>query len=78
MVHHTACGMTEITDDGGADEVESRTGHRPDVPILAIGDADEALRADVGRLRASPLFPEGTEVAGFLYDVRSGRLDRRA
>ena len=77
VVHHTACGMTELTDEGFADEVEAASGHRPTVPILAIGDADDALRADVEQLRASPLFPEGTTVAGFLYDVRTGRLDLR-
>jgi carbonic anhydrase len=77
VVHHTACGMASVTDDGFRDEVERATGHRPDMPILAIDDPDGALRADVERLRTSPLFPEGTEVAGFLYDVSSGRLERR-
>jgi carbonic anhydrase len=78
VVHHTTCGMAGITDDGFADEVEAATGHRPDVPALAIGDPDEALRDDVERLRSSPLFPAGTDVAGFMYNVRTGRLDRRA
>ena len=77
VVHHTACGMTELTDEGFADDVEAATGHRPTVPILAIGDADDALRSDVEQLRTSPLFPDGTVFAGFLYDVRTGRLERR-
>lgn len=77
VVHHTSCGMTEITDEGFAAEVEAVTGHRPHVPVLAIGDADEALRSDVEQLRNSPLFPEGTRFAGFLYDVLTGWLDMR-
>ncbi|HEX2038719.1 MAG TPA: carbonic anhydrase [Acidimicrobiales bacterium] len=77
VVHHTMCGMADITDDGFRDEVEGTTGHRPTVPVLAIGDPDEALRSDVEALRSSPYFPEGTTVAGFVYDVRTGRLDLR-
>lgn len=78
VVHHTGCGMADITEEGFADEVVAATGHRPTMPILTIGDPDEALRSDVEQLRSSPLFPEGTTVAGFLYDVRTGRVEHRA
>nr|MDQ3757891.1 carbonic anhydrase [Actinomycetota bacterium] len=37
VVHHTECGMAGITDESFADEVEAATGHRPTVPVLAIG-----------------------------------------
>lgn len=63
VVHHTECGMAKIDDD-----------LRPLVGEMAIDDPDKALRGDVEALLTSPLLPEGTEVAGFRYDVRTGRL----
>lgn len=78
VVHHTHCGMAGITDDGFRAELRETTGHDPgDLPVLAIVDADQAIKEDVASLAWSPLFPPGTEVAGFVYDVETGRLDMR-
>lgn len=75
VVHHTECGMAKVTDDELRARVIEATGHDPaPLPLLTIGDPDEALRKDVERLARSPLLPEGTEVAGFRYDIGTGRL----
>lgn len=78
VVHHTGCGMASITDEGFRAELREATGHDVgDLPVLAIGDPDEAIEGDVSSLASSPLFPPGTQVAGFVYDVATGRLDMR-
>lgn len=75
VVHHTECGMTKLTDADFAATIERATGHSPgDLPLYAIEDPDAALEGDVTWLAESPLLPAGTEVAGFLYDVRTGVL----
>lgn len=75
VVHHTECGMAKITDAAFAATIEEATGHSPgDLPLHAIEDPGAALEDDVAALAGSPLFPAGTEVAGFFYDVRTGVL----
>ena len=75
VVHHTECGMAKLSDDELRARVIEATGHDPaPLPFLTIDDPDGALRHDVERLVASALLPEGTEVAGFRYDVATGRL----
>jgi len=69
VVHHTECGMVRNSDA----ELRDATG--TDIEFHAIADPDAALRDDVERVRAAPL-PEGTEVHGLRYDVRTGLLER--
>jgi carbonic anhydrase len=43
--------------------------------FLTIADTVETVREDVATLVASPLLG-GMEIAGFVYDVRSGSLEQ--
>jgi len=71
VMHHTDCGMATV-DQG---ELVRRVGTAGDaVDFLTIADPDAALRADVERVRASALVPDGVDVAGFRYDVTTGRV----
>ncbi|HVF74220.1 MAG TPA: carbonic anhydrase [Acidimicrobiales bacterium] len=75
VIHHTECGVAKSTDEEFRQLVLDATGHDPDpIRLLAIADPDQALADDVRTLATSPLLPEGTEVAGFRYDIRTGRL----
>lgn len=77
VVHHTECGMAKVTDEDLRGRIEEATGNRPGaIAFHPIIDPDADLRADVARLTRSELLPTGTEVRGFEYDVRSGRLRR--
>jgi carbonic anhydrase len=76
VVHHTDCGAAKIQLDDLRARVLERTGHEPsDVDFHLIGDERQSIVDDVERLCASPYLPPGTDVAGFLYDVRTGRLE---
>ena len=75
VVHHTECGMVNASDDDIRRAVTEGSGREPTgIEFHAISDPAGDLRGDVERLRGSALFPSGTEVRGFVYDVRSGRL----
>lgn len=67
VVHHTECGMVRYSNE----QLRQITG--ADIDFAAIADPDADLVGDVERLRAAPL-AEGTEVRGYVYDVRTGRL----
>jgi len=46
-----------------------------DIDWLTIADQTGSIVDDVRRIREHPLVPAGIAIHGFLYDVRSGRLN---
>ncbi|HVW35192.1 MAG TPA: carbonic anhydrase [Acidimicrobiia bacterium] len=75
VIEHTECGMTTATDDDVRALVSERRGvDASGVEFLTIADQTATVQADVALLRASPLLPPDLAVAGFIYDIRSGRL----
>jgi len=48
-------------------------GPQPEIDFLTIGDQIEALTHDVHRVRGSTLVPAGTEVRGFVFDLKAGK-----
>lgn len=76
VMHHTDCGTARLAGDL-AWEVSAATGQpAARFRAVAVKDPAESVAADVARLRDS--LPEGTPVAGFVYDVETGRADRVA
>ena len=75
-MQHTDCKMTSATDAELVDAVArgDRPGRLPDFEPLAIVDQTATLEGDVGAVLDSGLVPDGTVVAGLVYDLHSGRL----
>lgn len=76
VVGHTACGMAAGTEAELRARIAASAGlaeEELDLELGAVPDVAEAVAADVDRLRADPLFA-GCEVAGFVFDLASGRL----
>ena len=48
------------------------------VDWLPIADQEASVVADVSRIRNHPLVPSGIPIHGFIYDVRTGRLNEVA
>jgi len=79
VVHHTDCGAAKIDLDTLRARVVERTGNDPvAVDFQLIADQEQSIIDDVDRLRTSPYLPPGTAIAGFIYDVSTGRLEPRA
>lgn len=76
VMHHTGCGMATISRQA-ADELlaDIAEEHLESFDLLAIGDQKQALRDDVAAIRTSPLLPP-LDVAGLIYDVESGTVQR--
>jgi carbonic anhydrase len=74
LVHHTDCGMTKLRDDEFVAELEAETGVRPSFAIEAFRDPDESVRESIARLRRSPFLSHTDDIAGFVFDVETGRL----
>lgn len=75
VIGHTDCGMLTFTND----ELRERLG--PDaegIDFLPFQNVEERVRTSVGAIRDSPLLPDSFTATGFVYDVRSGRLQEVA
>lgn len=75
LIHHTDCGMLTFTDDAVKRQIEADTGIRPAFALEAFPDLDEDVRQSIARIKASPFIPNKSSVRGFVYDVKTGRLD---
>ena len=75
LIHHTDCGMLTFKDDDVKRQIYSDTGIRPAFALEAFPDLDEDVRQSIERIKASPFIPHKSSIRGFVYDVRTGRLD---
>ena len=75
LIHHTDCGMLTFTDEGLKRDIQGETGIRPPFAFEPFPDLDEDVRQSLARVRTNPFIPHRTEVRGFVYDVRTGRLE---
>lgn len=60
----------KLAEEAGADASE--------IDFLPFADLEESVREDVRRILESSFIPEDIPVSGFLYDVRTGRLEEVA
>jgi carbonic anhydrase len=75
LIHHTDCGMLTFTDDAVKAQIEADTGIRPGFALEAFSDPERDVRQSIARIQASPFVPHKDRVRGFVYDVRTGRLN---
>jgi carbonic anhydrase len=75
LIHHTECGMLTFTDDAFKAEIEADTGIRPTWAAEAFDDLDRDVRQSIARIKASPFISGKDAVRGFVYDVKTGKLN---
>ncbi len=78
LIHHTDCGMLTFKDDEVKGKIESEVGIRPPFALEAFTNLDADVKQSIARIQASPFIPNKTSVRGFVYDVRTGRLNEVA
>ncbi len=75
LIHHTDCGMLTFKDDEVKGKIEAEVGIRPAFALEAFASLEADVKQSIARIQASPFIPNKTSVRGFVYDVRSARLD---
>lgn len=75
LIHHTDCGMLTFSDAEFEQMLEEDTGRRPEWRPRSFPDLKDSVRDSVQRIKESPFIPKTDEVRGFVYDVKTGRLD---
>jgi carbonic anhydrase len=74
IIHHTDCGMLTFTDAQLRQKVRDELGAETDTAFLSFSDLDQSVRDDLAAIRESRLLLKGIPVAGFVYDVKTGKL----
>lgn len=74
VIHHTGCGLHQITNEKICDLVENATGTRPNIDFAPFDDVEISVGFDVERIRTCPLLPTDAFVWGAVYDVHTGTL----
>lgn len=75
LIHHTDCGMLTFTDDAFKRDIQDDVGVKPDWAAEAFTDPEDDVIQSIGRIQADPFIPHKDAVRGFVYDVRTGRLN---
>jgi carbonic anhydrase len=75
LIHHTDCGMLTFADDDFRRQIQDETGIKPHWAAEAFDDLETDVRQSIARIKSSPFIPNKDNVRGFVYDVKTGRLD---
>ncbi|MGI8778154.1 MAG: beta-class carbonic anhydrase [Acidimicrobiales bacterium] len=81
LIHHTDCGMLTFKDDDLYDRVEENVGSRPsasDFEAGAFADLEGDVRHSIETVRNYPFLLHTDSVRGFVYDVKTGKLNEVA
>ena len=77
VMPHTDCRMARGTEDEVHAAMFEKSGiDTRSIEIRTVTDQRAALETDITRIRSYPLLPPEIAVAGAIYDVKTGKLER--
>jgi carbonic anhydrase len=74
VIGHTECGMVSFTNEDLYTQLEHEGLDARWLDFLPFNEISASVRDSVRRLRHTPLLPKDYTVAGFVLDVKTGRL----
>jgi carbonic anhydrase len=75
VIHHTDCGMLISSDEKLRDKLKAETGHdASQLHFHFFPDLEESVKQQVQTIRSNYFLPPDIDVHGFVYDVRTGKL----
>jgi carbonic anhydrase len=74
LIHHTNCGMQQLSDDGFRAQLQADSGIAPSFAIESFTDVDADVRQSILRVQRSPFLLHTDDVRGFVYVVETHRL----
>ncbi len=77
VINHTDCGMLTFKDQELSGRLRKATGKDTVAPshFHAFSDVEENVRRQLQKVRAHPWVPEHIRLRGFVFDVKTGRLN---
>ena len=74
LLHHTDCGLQQLSEDVFKNEIEEETGIRPWWALESFTDPYVDVRQSMQRLEMSPFIAYKEHIRGFVYDVHDGLI----
>lgn len=76
IINHTDCGLLNIREDELRQRLTEKTGATASDPANFYGfdNLEENVRKQVHRIKSHPWIPKNIPVRGFVYDVKTGKL----
>ena len=77
VINHTDCGMLTFKDEELRAKLRERTHAAAVAParFYAFSDLEANVRDQVEKIRSHPWIPSQIPVRGFIYDVKTGKLN---
>ena len=75
VIGHTECGMVSFTNDELYAQLEAEGVDARWLDFLPFREIAASVAESVRRLRSTPLLPRDYVVEGFVFDVRTGRIE---
>ncbi len=77
VINHTDCGMLTFQDNELLQRLERETHKSAAVPahFHSFTNLESNVRRQISRIRSHPWIPDRIPVRGFIYDVKTGRLN---
>ena len=80
IINHTECGMLTFKDDALIQTLKEKTGTAAVSPshFHTFSDLQENVREQIQKVKSHPWTPSAVSVRGFVYDVKTGKLNEVA
>ncbi|HKZ98396.1 MAG TPA: carbonic anhydrase [Thermoplasmata archaeon] len=79
VINHTDCGMLTFKDADLQKRLTAKYGtNASKLNFHSFRDLEENVRTQVERVKTNPFIPKDIPVTGFIYDVKTGALNRVA
>jgi carbonic anhydrase len=77
VINHTDCGMLTFKDEDLLNRLQEETGTAAVVPerFHAFSNLEKNVRDQIQKIKSHPWIPEQVTVRGFVYDVKTGKLN---
>ena len=77
IINHTDCGMLTFTDEELRKKLQKKTGTASVTPAYfhPFSSLEENVLEQIQKIKSHPWVPKHIPVRGFIYDVKTGRLN---
>jgi carbonic anhydrase len=72
LLHHTNCGLQQMTEDEFREYIAREVGEEPPYEFGAFSDPEDSIRRSIARIKSHPFLAHRTHVRGFVYNVETG------
>jgi carbonic anhydrase len=72
LLHHTNCGLQQLTEDEFRERITREVGQEPPYAFGAFAHPDDSVRRSIARIKGHVFLPHRDHVRGFVYDVETG------